>query len=231
LENVLKFDTRFLSAEQVSEFLSEWKSPLSKTYANVLKAFKHTNELPYFPTVFLTPFYIYIEEPITEGSRTGTLRMVYVAETAPDPDNPEDKWATCFLYQLVKTAPEELIIDTLAHELVHFYSRIKKVDRSIEIVIMTLQGRSSLDIYKVKEEETKETEELFYDPVRWTILTMKRERPSASEIEKKYCQGCQRVGYDAFYYRLLGEERAKAIVDAGVKEMKNRIQSMKKPEP
>jgi hypothetical protein len=228
LKNEPKFDTRFLSPEQTSEFLTVWKSPLSKAYATILKAFKHTNELPYLPTIFLTPFYIYVEEQITEGSRTGTLRMVYVAETVPDPDDPEDRWAICLLYQFVKTAPEEVNVDTLAHELVHFYSRAKGVDHSLDVLVMTLQGKSSLDIHRVKEAETERAEELFDEPVRWTILTMKRERPPASEMERKYCQGCQRVNYDEFYRALLGEERAKASLDAEVEKMKKRIRSMKK---
>lgn len=57
---------------------------------------------------------------------------------------------------------------------------------------------------------------------------MKRERLSALEMEKKYCQGCQRVSYDEFYRLLLVEDRANAHLEAEVQKMKKRIRSIKK---
>jgi hypothetical protein len=122
----------------------------------VLGAFKPKKELSYLPTVFVIPFYPYVQSVIGHDPVRGDLidRRRMDALTSCDADNP-DKWAIYLVYGLVKKAYDRLFMAILAEELTHFYMRLKGVSKAAEVWKLTIEGKGQETSRKTSREARK----------------------------------------------------------------------------
>ena len=88
---------------------------------------------------------------------------------------------------------------------------------------MVFQGKSEIDLQRLKEREVEHFEEFYDEPVRWIIQTMKKEEPYLSDLARKYCADAQRVTYGEFFDNILGKERAREFLEREVEEVRHRL--------
>lgn len=213
-----KIDTRFLSSLEQSNFqdnicrMSEW-------FQTALGAFKYKEELPYYPTIFVTPFYVSIRARV-DLHRTMVMRCVGI--TTVDVDDPLNRWAVYVLRHFVERASATINIANLAHELAHFHARAKGLDAISpeELHDAVKKGKSPLEIYKIKEREVKNVEQLFEEPVHSMILAMEREKSEDPGASKRYCADAIEIAQEELLDRILGPDAAEVVVERQFRRIK-----------
>lgn len=214
LSERLRLDCRFLEPEfrrRVERKSSERVDALCDT---VLSAFKPRDELSYLPTVFVIPFYPYVQSVIGHDPERGYLvdRRSMDALIAPDADCP-DRWAIYLVYGLVKKAYDKLFMAILAEELAHFYMRLKGVSKAAEVLDMIEKGKGSAEIYDKKEQELRNFHVLFSDPISSHIQEAKRKGLPTLEQGREFCEGSKPIPQEKFLEAILGEDRARRHVE------------------
>lgn len=219
-----KIDVRFLDQLQKTKFSSRIPK-LTRWYAASLTAFKNRDELPYAPTVFVVPFYMRIESRV--GQATKILRMVGL--TSVDPDDPPKKWAIYVPYSVVKNAPMEINIATLAHEIAHFSLRAKGAEAFTPDDVLQASkmaktaAERSFFLYWIKEREVSNAESLFEEPIRTMMLKMEEQKVRNPEVAKKYLANMQGLTQDEFYTRILGHDVAEKVFEEQFRRMMKRL--------
>jgi len=178
------------------------------------------------PIIFLVDFYIYRESVIGHDLEKGNLvaRQYEFARLSIDPDQPKTRWAIYLLYGFVKKAMSERVTATLAHELTHFYMRLKGVSHFQDIIRMLLQGKSDFEIYQKQHEELTGFHELFEEPVRSLILKEEEEDSSSfARLAKEYCRNSRALSDQGFFETILGAEGAKKYLEEETEEEKRKL--------
>jgi len=175
----------------------------------VMSAFKPRCELSYLPTVFVIPFYPYIESVIGYDAQKGYLieRGRMNALITSDADNP-DRWAIYLTYGFVKKAYDELFMAILAEELTHFYMRLKGVSKGAEVADMVEKGKGETEIYKKKEEELKDYHLRFDEPMSSYIQERERKSLPTPQQNREFCEGSKAIPQAKFLEAILGVDRA-----------------------
>jgi hypothetical protein len=149
-----------------------------------------------------------------------------IATTTLDAELPKEKWAIYLPSSVVKNAPREINIASLAHELVHIWMRSKGTEAitALETAEALKQGKTLVDIYKMKEREVENAENMFQEPVRSFIVTMNKEEEQ--ELNKptglvmRYLAGTKGVTTDQLDEKVYGNSQVvRGILDARFKEL------------
>jgi hypothetical protein len=151
-----------------------------------------------------------------------------IATTTLDAALPKERWAIYLPSSVVKNAPREINIASLAHELVHIWMRSKGTEAvtAEETVDAFKQGKTLLDIYKMKEREVKNAEDMFQEPVRSFIITMnqeqKKESAKSTGIVRRYLAGTNGVTTEQLNENLYGDSKVvQEILDAKFKGLQD----------
>jgi hypothetical protein len=210
-------DLRFLNPRQARRVKRKLWQKIVQSCGAAVSAFRHRSELPYVPVIFVVDFYIYEESIIGKDpeKRSRVAQKYAFACLSVDPDLPKTKWAIYLLYNYVKKATSDSVTTTLAHELTHFYMRMRGVSHSQDILQMMLQGKSDFEIYQKEHEELTNFNELFEEPVRSLILTQEQEpfSPATGRLAKEYCRSARALSSSEFLEAILGPERARKYLD------------------
>ncbi len=211
----LRLDCRFLEPDFRRRVERKYSGRVEGLWNAVLSAFKQRSELSYLPTIFVIPFYPYVQTAIGHDPQKGDLleRRSMDAVTTCDADNP-DRWAIYLVYGLVKKAYDRLFMAILAEELTHFYMRLKGVSKAAEVLKMIEEGKgTSTAIYDKKEEELKDHHLLFDEPVSSYIQEAKRKGMPTLQQGREFCEGSKAIPQAKFLEVILGEDRAKKHVE------------------
>ena len=217
-------DTRFLNETQELIFRSRVPK-LRKWYSTALDAFIHKSELPYTPKLYVVPFFHRLKYRVNAYQS-----VIYreIATTTLDAQLPKERWAIYLPSSVVKNAPTEINIASLGHELVHIWMRSKGTEAvtAAEIASAIKEGKTLSDIYKMKEREVKNAEDMFQEPVRSFIVTMDKEQ--AKELIKptglvmRYLAGTNGVTTDQMSEKVYGNSKVvQQILDAKLKELQD----------
>lgn len=215
-----KIDVRYLDETQKIKFASRIPK-LARWYAEAFECFKQKNTLPYAPTLFVIPFYDRIESPVPGGKVI--LRLL--ASTSVDADDPYNKWAIYVPFNVIKNAPKEINIANLAHEIVHFSLRAKGLEALTpdEILQAAKEEKSSFEMYRMKEREVTNIEDLFEEPIRTMILRMEEEKTKHPDRAKKYLADSPALTQDEFFDKILGADKAQKLFEEQFRRMKERL--------
>jgi len=210
LSERLRLDCRFLEPEFRRRVERKYSGRVETLCNAVLSAFKPKGQLSYLPTVFVIPFYPYIQSVIGHDAQKGDLleRRSMDALTTSDADDP-DRWAIYLVYGLVKRADDILFMAILAEELTHFYMRLKGVSKAAEVVQMIEEGKGSTDIYDKKEEELRDHHLLFDEPLCSYIQEAEQKGLPTLQQGREFCEGSKAIPQARFLEAILGADRAK----------------------
>jgi hypothetical protein len=217
----LRLDCRFLEAEFRRRVERKYSARVETMWNVVLGAFKPKKELTYLPTIFVIPFYPFVQQVILHDPQKGDLidRRSMDALTATDADDP-DNWAIYLVYGLVKKAYDRLFMAILAEELAHFYMRLKGISKAGEIIQMYLEGKGQAETYDKKEEELKDFHLLFEEPVCSYIQEAKQKGQPTVQQGREFCEGSKPIPQDNFLEAILGSDRAKRHLEKQVEKLK-----------
>ena len=216
-----EIDTRFLHSGQQIHFDRKYRAKVSEWYGVVLEAFQPRPELPYTPTLFITPFYVSAES--RDGEKT--YRRHDLALTLVHPDDPKNRWAIFLTYNIIRNAPADFNMANLAHELTHFYSRVKGIDHTLGIIKAMKQDKSDFELEQITEREVKNKEELFREPIRSMLRKMEaRHRKFTPEVAG-YLKDAPRVTDDEFYVIVFGRDGAKKLFQDGILRIWSSLES------
>ncbi len=142
------------------------------------------------------------------------------ARVSIDPDEPKKKWAIYLLYDFVKRATPERLTATLAHELTHFYMRVKGVSHAQDVIRMVFQGKSDFEISQKKHEELAGYHELFEEPVRSLILKDEEDDKASINVTlaKEYCKDSRALSGQGFFDAILSVKRAREYLKSAAEE-------------
>ena len=222
-------DTRFLNATQELIFRSRVPK-LREWYDTALDAFIHKSELPYAPKVYVVPFFHQVKH------RVNVYQSVIhreIATTGLDAELPKERWAIYLPSSVVKNAPREINIASLAHELVHIWMRSKGTEAitAAETADAIKQGKTLFDIYKMKEREVKNAEDMFQEPVRSFIVTMNTEQEKEfakpTGLVMRYLAGTNGVTTDQLNEKVYGDSKVvQEILDTKFKELQDHFRRL-----
>jgi hypothetical protein len=215
-----KVDLRFLDELQKPKFASRVPK-LIRWYDEAFRAFKNKDDLPYRPTIFVVPFYVRVESRIDGG----TMILHLIGTTSLDPDDPHDKWSIYVPYSVVKNAPRKINIASIAHEIAHFGFRAKGVEALTvkDIYQAVEEGKTSVDVYLIKEREVKNVENQFEEPIRTMILDMEQEKVKHPDTVKKYLGDTPGLTQDEFYDKILGHGAAEKFFEERFQRIKESL--------
>jgi hypothetical protein len=220
LSERLHLDCRFLEPELRRRVERKYSGRVEGLWNAVLGAFKPKKELSYLPTVFVIPFYPYVQSVIGHDPVRGDLidRRSMDALISCDADNP-DRWAIYLVYGLVKKAYDRLFMAILAEELTHFYMRLKGVSKAAEVWKLTIEGKGQAATYDKKEEELKDYHLLFDEPVSSHIQEAESKGLPTVQQGHEFCEGSKPIPQSKFLEAILGEDRAKKHLEKQVEKL------------